>query len=740
MKWRDGFMTLHSIQTTRPQSRTEVNSMISLGRRLLVRCQVFVVWGIASAVCAQEPDPAKNPSDLAKQAEMFLKTHCYRCHGEAGTAEGGLNDIMDRNRLISSQLIDTTDAKKSVLWKRVHSGEMPADEVTIPTETEKQGLQDWIAAGAPDFRAGEAQREFVSVDQMQQWIVKDLETFSPRVALRKRYITLTHLYNQNRSEAELSSYRHALAKLLNSVSWGQRILPLEPIDSAQTIFRIDLRDLQWSNAVWNKIIARYPYAEEPQGVDGQIAVQKARSRSFMIRGDWFVAMASRPPLYHEILEIPLTDRELEQRLGVNIARNYFDENYLRAGFNRSGVSQNNRLIERHDSPFGGYWKSFDFASNADMQNLFANPQGPGVGERLFKHDGGEIIFSLPNGLQGYMLADQHGNRIDKGPTAIVSDPSRPDRAVENGISCMGCHARGMIRKDDQILAHVSKNPNSFSAGERFYVNSIYRPRDMQAAFDRDATRFEAAVKACGVPFSKTEPILTLAKYYEEELDLTAVATEVGLPSEAFRRLVNENSTLARFMGPVLVEGGTIQREVIEKSFAELVRSAGRQPLFREHTNFETESLGANFGIRDNAMLFSQAAFHDQPTLESMHQRGLNIVIETIPEPPAALLYQWTQTDADAQYQLAVELAKQRFVELKPTFVLLLVDSRIFGPKRVFFGDSRNYTAEQRIKVIEEMDKLLNQRNFDQALQSFLQQVNELPSPPSNPPEKKEADK
>ncbi len=702
---------------------------------------LLVCWlGLAISVVAQDQPQAANVTDLAKQAEAFLKTHCYRCHGEAGTAEGGLNDIMDRNRLMHTGLIDIKEAKKSVLWKRVRDGEMPADDVTIPTEAEIQLLQDWIAAGAPDFRMTEPPREFMGVDQIQQLIVKDLETFAPRVALRKRYITLTHLYNQNRSEAELSSYRHALAKLLNSVSWGQQILPLEPIDPAQTIFRIDLRDLQWSNTVWNKIVARYPYAEEPEGVDGQIGLQKARSRAFMIRGDWFVAMASRPPLYHEILEIPQTDRELEQRIGVNVARNYFDENYLRAGFNRSGVSQNNRLIERHDSPFGGYWKSFDFASNADSQNLFANPQGPGVGERLFKHDGGEIIFSLPNGLQGYMLADHLGNRIDKGPTAIVSDPSRPDRAVENGISCMGCHARGMIRKDDQILAHVSKNPKSFSDGERFYVNSIYRPGDMQAAIDRDAARFEAAVKACGVPFSKTEPVLTLAKHYEEELDLTAVAAEVGMPSEAFRRMVNENSTLARFMGPVLVDGGTIQREVIEKSFAELVRAAGRQPLFRDHTNFEAETLGNNYGIRDNAMLFSKAAFYDTPNLDSLHERRLNIVIETIPEPPAELLDQWTQADADAQYQLAVQVARQRFIDLKPTFVLLLIDSRIFGPKRVFFGDSQNYSSEQRVKVIEEMDKLILKREFDQALQSFLRQVNELPSPQEKVPEKNSVDK
>ena len=98
-----------------------------------------------------------------------------------------------------------------------------------------------------------------------------------------------------------------------------------------------------------------------------------------------------------------------------------------AAFNRSGVSQNNRLIEWHKFAYGSYWKSYDFGGNVGRQNLFEHPLGPGTADAEFKHDGGEIIFTLPNGLQGYLLVDGQGKRIDKGPTTIVSDPKRPDR-------------------------------------------------------------------------------------------------------------------------------------------------------------------------------------------------------------------------------------------------------------------------------------------------------------------------
>ena len=45
-----------------------------------------------------------------------------------------------------------------------------------------------------------------------------------------------------------------------------------------------------------------------------------------------------------------------------------------------------------------------------------------------------------------MLVDANNRRIDKAPTAIVSDPRRPDRAVEPGVSCMSCHLTGIQPK------------------------------------------------------------------------------------------------------------------------------------------------------------------------------------------------------------------------------------------------------------------------------------------------------
>src|SRR6516162_4308027 len=205
-----------------------------------------------------------------------------------------------------------------------------------------------------------------------------------------------------------------------------------------------------------------------------------------VRLDWFVATASRAPLYYDLLQVPSNAAELERQLRVDVNADVQQERVARAGFNGSGISRNNRVLERHDAQTGAYWRTYDFNAVPqnlldrdillpDRRNLFAYPLGPGSTDNTFQHAGGEIIFSLPNGLQGYLLVNADNQRLDKGPTEIVSDLKRPDRAVEAGVSCMNCHARGILPKDDQIRDHLAKNPRAFSRADADKVRALYAP-------------------------------------------------------------------------------------------------------------------------------------------------------------------------------------------------------------------------------------------------------------------------
>jgi tetratricopeptide (TPR) repeat protein len=549
---------------------------------------VLVCLGFGLTTSLKAADSAES-AELARKASAVLRSHCYRCHGQDGVAEGGLNYIVDLKKLVQRNKIVPGNAARSRIFKRLTSTDNPMppdDEKVRPGKDEVGVIEQWIKAGAPAEVTEAARRAFISPADVAERIRDDLRKVPERDRPFTRYFTLTHLHNAELSGDELQSYRHGLSKLVNSLSWGGRIVVPRAIDAEKTVFRIDLRDYQWNEKVWEAIVRRNPYGIALDTEAARFCVEATHCPLPAIRGDWFVATASRPPLYHEVLQLPETELALEKMLRLDVAENVRQERAARAGFNGSGVSRNNRLIERHESGRVVYWKSYDFGSNTGRQNLFAHPLGPGTDddESSFRHDGGEIIFNLPNGLQAYLLADGKGRRIDKGPTAIVSDPKRPDRAVENGLSCMSCHARGLIEKADQVREHVLKNENAFAQADVDTVRALYPSREKMTRLIReDARRFQEAVQRTGAPLSLTEPVAALALRFEAELDVTLAAAEAGVAPDDFRKALTRTPELAKPLGTLLVAGGTVQRSVFVDSFPDVVREL-RLGEFIEPTN------------------------------------------------------------------------------------------------------------------------------------------------------------
>jgi tetratricopeptide (TPR) repeat protein len=531
--------------------------------------------GVLCAAALSTRGSADEPN-LAQKVHAILKANCHRCHGNDGANEGGFNFVLDRQRLVNRKKIIPGDSAHSKLYKRlIHADDPmpPADEKPRPSKEDIALVKQWIDAGAPDFAATVVERKFLTPADVVQAIKSDLQTVKERDRHFTRYFTLTHLFNSGLSADEMQSYRHGLSKLTNSLSWGPKIVVPKAVDAERTVFRIDLRDFQWNERVWETVVSANPYGVRLPGEDFDAVCAMTECKLPYVRGDWFVAAASRPPLYHEVLQLPKTERELEALLRIDTRENIRQERVARAGFNGSGVSKNNRLIERHEAGSVVYWKSYDFASNTGRQNLFAHPLGPGDTAGDFRPDGGEVIFNLPNGLQGYFLATGAGNRLDKGPTAIVSDPRRPDRAVENGLSCMSCHHHGMIEKNDQVRDHVLKNGDAFTKADLETIKALYPPRpEFAELLKRDARRFQEAVAATGAPLSATEPIAALALRFEAELDLPLAAAEVGVKPDRVLQALELSADLAKRIGSLRIEGGTVQRQVFVDAFEDLVRT------------------------------------------------------------------------------------------------------------------------------------------------------------------------
>jgi hypothetical protein len=533
-----------------------------------------LVWmllapGLAFSSLAARGDDA---APLAQQTKTILQVHCAGCHG-GGKAKGSFGFVLDRDRLVSRLLVVPGKAGASDLFLRMQQGEMPPRVwgKEPPSQAELKIVQRWIDAGAPAFDRAERTVKALSPGDTVAAVLADLQTIEPRQRRFMRYVTLSHLAQAGRPDKELALAREAAGKLLNSLSWHPRLSLPEPVDTGATILRFDLRSYKWSASAWEKLVTAYPYRLQT-ATETRALASLSGTEVPAVRGDWLVATASRPPFYHDLFQLPGTDRALERLLQVDVPGDIADDNILRAGFNDSGVSKNNRLLERHDAAYGALWRSYDFANNTGRQNLFEHPLGPHAGATSFQAAGGEVIFHLPNGLQGFMLVDAAGRRIDKAPSQIVADPRRPDQRVENGISCMSCHALGLLPKADQMRGHVEKNAGVFGKEIVPAVRATHpRPAQFKSRIEDDNVRYLKVMEKLGQRDPDQEPINLVTQRFEGTLDGRTAAGELGLSATEFARFLKEQPDLSRIFGTLLTAGGTVQRESFQENFAELSR-------------------------------------------------------------------------------------------------------------------------------------------------------------------------
>ena len=590
---------------------------------LTLACAWLVAGGDLST--AAHADEA---SDLAAQGYQVLKTYCYRCHGQRFDVEGF--NVLNRGILTEKvpeedkalKYVTSGKPDQSLMWQRAGvRKDMPPGQNAKPSANELSILQKWIEAGAP-FPVSEV-RDRVSENEVFSRIKDDLKATAREDRRYKRYFTLTNLHNnsfekrigsqgKNFDASDMRLARAALAKLANSLSWKHEIVVPRIVDQDQEgiLMSVDLRDLGWDERnLWNEILKIYPYGltyetvsenEEFRETAAQV-YEMSNSKVPAVRVDWFIDNASRPPLYHSLLGLPTNVSELEKQLRVDPEADFLRDKLARAGFAESGVSRNNRLVDRHSALYGAYWKSYDFAKSETTGNLFQFPLGPKFDDnpfpqQVFEHAGGEMIFNLPNGLQGYLLADANGARIDKGPVEIVRDLKETSGTPEvvNGISCMACHEHGMIRFKDTIRDGLAVGGPARLKVQRLF----YAKERMDKLLEKDEQRFLQALSDAMGSFlqvggdankdikSFSEPISTIARYYQKDLEIDDVASELGIEdTKELQTLIKSNSKLRELgLGPLL-QGAAIKRshwQSLEKPLSPFQQSAFEMQVGTPH--------------------------------------------------------------------------------------------------------------------------------------------------------------
>jgi mono/diheme cytochrome c family protein len=524
--------------------------------------------------CAQAP----------KKAQTALQTYCVGCHGGASAGMGGFKVADDPLALVTTGKVVPNKPEDSPIYKRMSAGTMPPVSVAKrPGDADIQAVKDWISCGAENWNTPTAVTpsfNFVTVDDRLTTMLRDVRSVSnPTDRLRMRYIDLSMLSNAGYSEAQVQVYREATAFLLNSLSTGRNVIAPRAVDRDKLIYRLDLRDYGWDEDTWSQFEAEYPYAviydqDSRLFPFDEVSAEQLRRETGtqipFIQADWFISHGARPPLYHDVLELPDTLQGLEQQLGIDIDRNIADEQVLRAGFKNAGPSQNNRVIERHDlgGNRGALWVSYDFQNNLATRDVFANPLD-------FTEDGGELIFNLDNGLQAYFVVNNLGVRLDKAPNNVVQDPLARDGAVENGLSCMNCHQEdGQLPKFDEIRDFTLRA--GANAAEIEAVIGVYATKaELQDAFDRDQNLYRTARAALGVSKVGATTMHSLDDTHLGLIDINGAAAAVGITADELERALDAS---AQAFPPEVITlrnpGGAVQRDGFEAVLPELIEALG----------------------------------------------------------------------------------------------------------------------------------------------------------------------
>ena len=713
-----------------------------------------------------KPVVNENLNVLQQRADELTDKYCRRCHGPGGTNQAtfptfDITDIADDTGAVTKG-----DPASSPFYRSLINGSMPKGEKMSTGEIAE--ISNWIKAlgEAPKTdqsvtlnKAKESSEEIVlpefiggSFHDRLLAISQDLNQINSLDRPYTRYLSFAYvpLPTVNCDDPierrnPVRFFHASLNKMLNSVSRNPRLTPVQPITGTDgAIVRIDIRDYHWSQEdwesltraryqpaiaeqvgfdehVWNSLATKYSYALDPSSDPLLEALAGATHTQVpILRAEWFARFASESPYYDMLLKLPPHIQQLEHQLHVDVSKDILQQRIVRAGFLNSGVSDSNRMIERFDlANRGYYWKSYDFANNDGVQSLVLHPDGPNDLNRTashtepFEHDGGEMIFTLPNGLQGYYLSTAAGERLLVAPTAIVSFRKKEiGKGVEifNARSCFDCHSDGIIPKQDKIRGEILAS-SRFNKNQRDILLRLYPEQsviDQHYANDRQLfisalSRLDATeVNNVGIESSLSAPdsagggeiITYLADYYFDSLPMAAVAREFDLSENELLDAIKiiGDSHLLRTMvdwSSRLQSGRRIQRSELEEVFTALLPRLSHR-LVLQHNLDDGQQQYADIDFSDyisNALI--NVAEQDTHVIENPPA----YIPEIKPDNPLLLSLTVPTNHVKVDDLLVFDVSSNRRCELQILYVdgektVTELPEILLGPKFLEAGEVR----------------------------------------------------
>jgi mono/diheme cytochrome c family protein len=502
-------------------------------------------------------DTSTGTQDVTRAyVESMLRTNCGGCHGneaeQNSQCRAGMCYIEDIDELITNGKIVPGDPNASLLYQRISRDEMPPAGVT-PRLNDDQ-VQD-VAQYILGLKAPVVERcddQFLSWDDVYEAVERDIlgEDADDRPFLR--YFSIANRYNAGVCDAQLEPERWAMSKFINSISQDASITEPEEVTGTEgTIYRIDLRDYKLDinegpfevngqnfDDGWEAIIANNNFAVEFEGDNAENVILQSGTTVPIMFSNAVIDEATIGNLYYGLLKLEDNRDAQLLLLDVDVQADIDDQTAVFAATTQSEISEQERFMQRFEQNVGRglyYWESFDLDPNVAGNSVFDRPLDFNV-----VANGSEALFSLPNGLQAYMIFDEAGNRLEESP--ILFDNAQNDNVLRAGISCMTCHENGTVQFQDEVRQFALDNQIDVAqaaedAGGDFQdVLDLYPDNaDLKEILVDDATNYRGALSDAGVPTNGNDPVSDSFINFDKDVRIADVSGFLAYPIDNLTR-------------------------------------------------------------------------------------------------------------------------------------------------------------------------------------------------------------
>jgi mono/diheme cytochrome c family protein len=558
---------------TRPVAETCADNI------LLAGCEQPDNPNVGPTPTPNNPPPAGDAATLARaQAENILAANCGQCHGSALTpleASGGMNYIADIDKLVEEGKIVPLSSATSRIVQRMKEGSMPPFSTgRTVSENDIETVANFIDEETfwPDLagRESDCGDQIFSFDELYSEIARDIATLDEDDALTTRYISLTNRFTAGVcADTTLDRDRQALFKMVNALSTETTVEPPLPINTEETIYRINLEDYGWDDAItvvnadgvaedftdsWEAIAAANPYAVPFVGDDADDAVEDSGTQFPVMLADSMLDVATIGNLYYALIDVDVQDtldNFILNDLLINVADNLADEDQVRAGTTKSRISRQDRVVQRDDINIrsGVLWQSFDF-ENDQNESIFENPFD-------FAEGGTEAIFTLPNGMLGFIISDADSNIVEDSD--ILLDTNQANFRAVTSISCSNCHARGLLPVVDEVreIAIANALNSGLNNDEVEQLRAVYpEAEEFLRIVERDSDQFyRGALAQANVDLDGGDAVSSVFFRFDQDMRLNDAAGDLGLtPAQLERNLQLINPALT------VLDNGVLDRD------------------------------------------------------------------------------------------------------------------------------------------------------------------------------------